>query len=246
MLRIFLLFTLTSSFAYTVEFVRINGMNLQINNQEGSGETDFFRVDAHSFLRSHDSFDLSFEDDLAVIKFSNHDFKIEKIPTPLIKAQGLDIENLQIFYSAISGLNLLFDQVIFERETALNFFDLKCPNTPKFGFDEIINSCLAESKTKGESFIFDLDKVKNKLKDVDLALQDGNLSLKGRLRQGVFKGSFWAIGKAEYLKEKETIKVKVDKVKLGIFSIKNILFSVLKRNQNKHFKVKKPYLYIKL
>jgi hypothetical protein len=77
--------------------------------------------------------------------------------------------------------------------------------------------------------------------DVDLAIIKGKTTFEVKIGGiGKIKGN----GTTTHLPAENTIKIKVDSVKLGILSITGQFFSELEKNQSETLRVERPYIYV--
>ncbi len=228
------------------DFVKVNGLDVDIKKRVGKGEADFFRVDSRSFLRSRDKFDLTFDKTSAHFKFPSQELEVTNLPSFLTKIKDLVLKDFDLTYKYKENGVFSFAEASFGPKVDLSLIALKCYNMREFNFEMVLESCLDNMKAEGKSVAFKLKESQNFITDINLVVKDGKFELTAGWQKGIFKGRFYASGEVDYLANEQTIRLKVDKAKLGVVGVKNLLFSILKNNESKNFKVDKPYIYVTL
>jgi hypothetical protein len=105
--------------------------------------------------------------------------------------------------------------------------------------NQIIHNCSKSSKL---SFHVYEDEEDFEITDAKINILNHKLNLEAYIYSEII-GKFKLWGAIHYLQETNQVRVKVDKVKMGILSITSIFFKLLENQQRDSFQVKKPYLY---
>jgi hypothetical protein len=109
--------------------------------------------------------------------------------------------------------------------------------------ERFIHNCL--KYLQGNLYKFEDGTSDLKIMHGDLSVRNGRLRLNAKIFTDI-NGKVKLEGHADYDDNSDVLRIRVDKAKFGIISLKKRLFKELQKQQSDSFKVRNPYIYITL
>jgi len=221
-------------------------------------------------------FEISFskEENKFIFTYGSNEFVLESPPDMLMTAETFEWSDLNL-QSLSSNINLTLGSLDYSAPTEsglMRSLSIKCTenvNSEASTGDEdneelsvkLLDSCLKTSKITLAQYtshaqgivekvinqsIFDQEPTETtKIKNLTLSVSNHSFALKVTAKVDITV-TVKARGKVWYLKDENKIKIRLDKAKVGFFSIKGKVFSELEKDTSGKITVQRPFIYLDL
>lgn len=243
MKKIILLAALTFSHLSFADFpmANIEDFNANYVDPSGKGSAKVFEFADLSF-GENPSFEIEKQAGNLFLKIGEEEFELTDIPLLADDVKNLAIDDVD-FSSSASQFNLSVNSLKGEdsdKEVSLGRTSFECKNSGAVSTNEVLDGCL-NTYAKLRSSFLSLKEGSNStfVSNLQVDISKNNLNFYLKYKVGI-KG----YGKAYF--EDNKVKIRLDSVKTGIFSVKSKVFAELEKLQNDQITVSNPWIIIDL
>ncbi len=226
----------------TDNLIRLKGLNLDYSAPNGSGELSLYI--GPSLLEDSLKFELVKNEKTLDVSLPGIQYKME-IPGFLKKAQEIEISDFNLEVSRQKALVTLEKYYALKEDESQVLEDAtvscEAQSVSESGqkmMEDILHACIERGLIKFYSF----KEKKFEMVNLEAQISNGTLNITGQVFSSI-NGKMKLEGAIEYLKEEKKIRLRADKVKFGILSVKKRFFQEMKELESENFKVQEPYLY---